>query len=479
MADEKVIVAASVQMDTDAATKNMLKLKGTVEDLRKEFKKAEAGSDEQLAALKKLTAAEHDLAKAQEEVAKSNEKSVGAFSKVKGSLNELPGAAGNASKGVSSLSATFKALLANPVVLVITAIVGAFTLLYKAFKATDEGAQKVQSVMDGLGAVVRELADRVLNFGSAVYKFFTGDFKGAMEDGKKAVTGFGDAMVDSFNRGKEASNILDEVADAARVLEIQYAAMSGRIAAAKEILAEETATFEQKTKALKESGEEIDKYYKKKAENDEKELTGIAKKLRRKGFEQGAEEFDNFLQKLAIGENGMKEINDAIKKSIESNTEYSNKQKQQNKAEATLNRQHAAELKEAREKAAAEEKERRQRLLEFTNKLTKLQQENELALIKDGYQKELKQLENRIADEKRQNELAFKDKKITKAQQNQLDEALEIQANIQRAAIDDKHNEDVKKKEADFQKELSSITTKIKLDGIKDARQLELTQLER
>jgi hypothetical protein len=486
MADEKVI-AASVQIDTDAATKNMLKLKGTVEDLKKEFKNAAAGSDEQLAALKKLTAAEEELAKAQKGLADSSQQNVGAFSKIKGSLSELPGVAGAASKGVSGLSATFKALLANPVVLVITAIVGALTLLYKAFTATDSGAQKVQSVLDGLGAVIRELADRVLNFGSAILKFFTGDFKGAIEDGTKAVSGFGDAMVDSFNRGKEASDLLDEVADAVRVLDIQYAALNAKLAKSKEILTDENATFEEKRQALKESAVEIDKYYKKKAENDEKELSAIAKKynieaqlneLRKQGYEEGAENFDNFLQNLAIGEDGIKEIEDSIKKTIESGAELSAKQRQQNKAEATLQRQEDAKRKEERQKAAEEEKRRRQELVEFTNKLTKLQQDNELALIKDSYQKELKQLENRIADEKRQNELAFKDKKISQEQLIQLNTALNIQENIQRAAINDKHNEELKKKEAEFQKELADITGKGRVAAIKDSRQAELVQLE-
>src|ERR1044072_1802116 len=481
MADEKVI-AASVQIDTDAATKNMLKLKGTVEDLKKEFKNAAAGSDEQLAALKKLTAAEQELAKAQNELAASNEKSSGAFSKIKGSLSEMPGAAGAASKGVTSLSATFKALIANPVVLTITAIVGALTLLYKAFTATDAGAQKVQSVIDGLGAVVREIADRILNFGSAIVKFFTGDFKGAMEDGKKAVTGFGDAMVDSFKRGKEASDLLDEVADATRVLELQYAALNAKLAKSKEILTDENATFEEKRKALKESAAEIDVYYKKKSENDEKELTAIAKKykiedqlneLRKKGYVEGAENFDNFLQTLAIGEDGLKEIEGAKKKTIESGAEYSAKQRQQKKTDATLQRQEEAKRKEERQKAVEEEKRRRQELVEFTNKLTKLQQENELALIKDGYQKELKQLEIRIADESRQNELAFKDKKINQEQLLQLNKALLIQENIQRAAINDKHNEELKKKEAEFQKELADITGKGRVAAVKDSRQRE------
>ena len=61
MADSNQVIAASLQFNTDEAVKNALRLKGEVENLRKEFNKAEAGSDAQLAALKKLNAAEADL----------------------------------------------------------------------------------------------------------------------------------------------------------------------------------------------------------------------------------------------------------------------------------------------------------------------------------------------------------------------------------------------------------------------------------
>lgn len=486
MADNNII-AASVQVDTDAATKNMLKLKGTVEDLRKEFKNAAAGSDEQLAALKKLNAAEQDLAKSQKELSDLQDKNTGSFAKLKQGINELPGATGAAGKGVQSLGAQFKALLANPVVLIITAIVAALVALYKAFTSTDEGAQKVQSVLDGIGAVMRELAQRAVAVGNALVKFFTGDFKGAMEEGKKATTGFGDAMVDAFKRGKEASDLLDEVADATRVLEIQYAALNARLAKSKEILTDENATFEEKRQALKESGEEIDKYYKKKAENDDKELTAIGKKyniearlneLRKKGFEAGAEDFDNYLQTLAIGEEGIKKIEDAVKNSIASNQELSAKQRQQNRAENTLQKQEAAKLKEERQKADAEEKARRQNLIEYTNKLLKLQQENELAVITDGYLKESIALKNKIADDKRQNELAYKEKKITLEQLNALNEELDNQQEAQQNQLREKRRKEEKTKEEAFQKELADITSKTRVAAIKDTRAAELVQLE-
>jgi len=486
MADKKVI-AVSVQVDTDAAQKNVLKLKGNVEELKKEFKAAAAGSDEQLAALKRLQAAEQDLTKAQGELDAVTGKSTSGFAKIKEGISQIPGAAGSAGKGVSALNAQFKALLANPIVLIIAAIVAVLVALYKAFTSTDEGAQKFQSILDGIGSVIREITQRVAGLANAVIKLLSGDFSGAMEEGKKAVTGFGDAMVDAFKRGKEASDLLDEVADATRVLEIQYAALNARLAKSKEILTDENATFEEKRKALAESGEEIDKYYKKKAENDEKELTAIGKKynieeklneLRKKGFEEGAEDFDNFLQTLAIGEDGIKDIEGAIKNSIASNQELSAKQRQQNKAEQNLQRQEAAKLKAERQKEAEEEKARRQNLLEYTNKLLKLQQENELALVKDGYLKESIVLKNKIDDDKRQNEEAYKEKKISLEQLNALNEALEAQQQTQQDALREKYKKDQKAKEAAFQKELADITNKTKIEGIKDTRAVELIQLE-
>src|SRR6266516_3132140 len=106
------IIAASLTVNSDDAVKNVLKLKGTVEDLKKEFKNAQAGSDEQIAALKKLKTAEEDLAKASKNLSAEN-KGVGEhFTKIKEGLGGIPGATGAAGEGVNKLSGTFKALLA-------------------------------------------------------------------------------------------------------------------------------------------------------------------------------------------------------------------------------------------------------------------------------------------------------------------------------------------------------------------------------
>ncbi len=481
------IIAATLKVDTDAAQKNVLKLNGEIAEYKKQVKDANAGSDEQLAAFKKLKAAQDELGQATAKLSNLQEKSTGHFKNLRSSLGEVTPALGKAGEGVDGVSSKLKLLLTNPIVLFFTLIVGAITLLVEAFTATDEGGQKVQAIFDGIGAVLRELMQRVAGFASAIVKLFEGDFKGAAEDAKKASTGFGDAMVDAFKRGKAASDLLDEVADSLRVLDVQYAAMNARLAKSRELLTDENASFKDKKKALAESGEDIEKYYKKKAELDDKEITAIAKKyniekqveqLRKKGFEEGAEDFDNFLQTLAIGEKGMSEIETSIKNSIQSQSEFSAKQRQQNKADKMLDKQEQQKEQEESKAAIEKQKQLHQNYVEFTNKLANLQQENDLLTIKDGYAKELKALENKINDEKRQNKESFDQHKISRDQLKQLDTATDIKAHLEKTSLAEKHNKEISDKEESFQKELSKLRNETLLKGIVDSKQIEQKQLE-
>lgn len=462
MSDTNNIVAASITANTDEAQKNVLKLKGTVEDLKKEFKNAQAGSDEQLAALKRLKTAEEDLAKAQKNLDSINEKNAGAFAKIKDGISAIPGATGQAGKGVLELNSKFKALLANPIVLIIAAIVLALTALYKAFTSTNDGADKMEQIFAGLGAVIDVIRDRVLKIAGAIAKFFSGDFKGAIQDARSAVSGIGDEIAEEFRKAAEATAQLQEVEDAMRDLGVSRAKLNRDLAATKEIITDENASFAEKKKAIEEVRKAEGEQTAQELENAKKKLAALKARndLSDKSDEKLQEEADAQAAVFALEEKSANDI------------------RALNKQSRAIEKQEAAKAKEERQKQIETEKAERQKLVEFTNKLTKLQQDNELALIKDSYQKELKVLENRIADEKRQNELSFKDKKITRDQLNQLNAALDIQANLQRDALEEKHNKEVAAKEAAFQKELAGITSKTRVEGLKDARQAELVQLE-
>lgn len=458
MADNK-IVAATVQVNTDDAIKNVLKLQGTVADLKKEFKNAKAGSDEQLAALKKLQAAEQDLAKAQKALADGHDKNAASFAKIKQGIDLLPGAAGAAGKGVTDLNAKFTELLANPIGLIIAAIALALVGLYKAFTNTFEGGQKVEQMFAGLKAAAQAVFDNIEHLFKALVKFYTLDFSGAVDEIKGVVKAAGDAYSAMAKLTETAQKLHQEQL----ANDLDQAERLKKLAILREQADDDTIPLAKRKKALLELKAE--------SEQNAKEDLDLARRTA-----------ENKIAMLTLEKDGAKknqdEINQIRIEQIKGETDNANELRRINKQITAAERQELAERKAAAQKAAEEAKQRRAELIEYTNKLTKLQQDNELALIKDSYQKELKTLENRIADEKRQNELSFKDKKINRQQLDALNAELDKLANSQRAEIEDKHQKDVRAKEVAFQQELSAIAGKGRLDAIKDARQAELVQLE-
>ena len=174
----------------------------------------------------------------------------GGIDKMQGSISSLSPALGRGISGVKALGSQLLILAANPVGAVIMAIVAGLTLLYKAFTSTKDGADKVSQVFSGLSAAVDVVRDRILKAGSAIVKFFSGDFKGALEDGKAAVSGFGDEVASEFKKAADATKQLQIVEDAFNKLSVSRAKVNRDLAAAKELLTDETATYEEKKKAL-------------------------------------------------------------------------------------------------------------------------------------------------------------------------------------------------------------------------------------
>ena len=121
------------------------------------------------------------------------------------------------------------------------AVALALTTLYKAFTSTKEGAELFDQVMAGISATIDVLRDRVLVVGEAIKKFFSGDFKGAIETSKKAVEGFGEEVAREFKIASDAKKSLQEVADAMRNLSVSRAELDRDLIKAKETIESSTA----------------------------------------------------------------------------------------------------------------------------------------------------------------------------------------------------------------------------------------------
>lgn len=195
-----------------------------------------------------------ELDKTSTELKQTNEESketTGSFTNLKGALGQIPGPLGAVNQGVNTVNTSLKALAANPIVLVITLLVAALVAVYKAFASTEAGAEKLEQIFSGLGAIVTVIRDRILALAGAVISFFKGDFTAAAEQAKAAVTGVGDAIVNAYSKAADATRMLQEAQDELnRSINVDRARLNRDLAQTKELISDTTASYKDRKAAV-------------------------------------------------------------------------------------------------------------------------------------------------------------------------------------------------------------------------------------
>jgi hypothetical protein len=126
-------------------------------------------------------------------------------------FSAMPGALGQASTAMSGLGKQMWALVANPIGAVIAALVGAITLLYKAFTSTNEGADKLDQGLAGLGAAFEVVMNAVAKVASALIGMF--------ENPQKALSDFSDMLKENItNRFEGLLELLPQLGKAISLL---------------------------------------------------------------------------------------------------------------------------------------------------------------------------------------------------------------------------------------------------------------------
>jgi hypothetical protein len=293
--------------------------------------------------VKNLTQDVNKLDKATNEVQKNTS---GGFSKMSESIGQVSPALGKAQQGMKGVLTQMKAIVANPLGLVIVAIVGALTLLFKAFSSTKAGAEQLEQVMSGISAVIDVVRDRILKAGGAIVKFFSGDFKGAIADGKAAVSGFGEEVSREFRQAANATKSLQEVADAMRNLGVSRSQLNKDLALAKELLTDENALYADKKKALDDIRIAEEK-------QTAAELANAKKKL--KAIQDQNQQSDTSAEALQREADAQIEVNRLIQAQAELGRNL-NKQEKRIEAEEKAR---LKSLQDARNQAAKEQQEKR------------------------------------------------------------------------------------------------------------------------
>lgn len=338
----------------------------------------ETNADETAKKVDNLVESTEDSTQAQQKATKSTKAQQEA-------LGELSPALSNTVQGIQATGKALWALVANPIVATIALIVGGLYLLFKAFASTNDGADKLDQVMAGISATIDIVRDRILKVGEAIVKFLTGDFKGAMEVGKQAVSGFGAEVAAEFEKAANATKALQEVEDAMRELGVSRAKLNRDLAESKEIITDETASYAEKKKA-------IDEVKKAEALQTEQELSNARKKLKSiQELNALSDTSDEDLQKEADARSALYNLE---QKSAEDKRAI-------RKTEIRADKEEMARLKELADARRALFKERydaEKKLIQDIQNLQDKSEEDKLARQKQRDLDELKALEQKGID---------------------------------------------------------------------------------
>jgi hypothetical protein len=130
---------------------------------------------------------------------------------------------------VPAITGVKTAFMATGIGAIVIALAAAFAGLVAWIKRTDQGSDAMRKVFDIIKAVINTILDKLAALGSAIFKLFKGDFKGAGEDAKRALTGWGDAISDNVKKAKELNEIQDQLEDFNETAALKRAEIEERI----------------------------------------------------------------------------------------------------------------------------------------------------------------------------------------------------------------------------------------------------------
>lgn len=465
---ENQIIGATIQVDTGNSNANVSALNKETSTLKQSLK--ETG------ATVKTTGKDVDLVG-------------GSFGKLKQSMGSLPGPTKAASEGIGGLNQALNLLKANPIIAVIAIIVALVVALWEKFKKMEAVSDSLNKAFGALSGVIGAFVNTIL---TPLIDGFVKLVDVVMKAGGFLLSIFAPGLAEAGKRSGELADALDELEDAEKNSAIARAESNRKLQEAREIAGDANLPIKERIAALKEAGkiekEELDKSIfiatqraKIMLEQIGIEL-GVRKELlnaiRNGSLEQLKAARNEIMAMKNVDKEKLAAIDNLIIQAENEGAQRAKISKKTNTQIKGLEKEAAADAKATRDKAAQEAKAQQQKLNEFNTKLRQLQQENDLAQIKDGYQKELKALENKLDNDKKANEQAVKTGSLTRQQANLLNLELDKQANLKRQELTDKHNKEVAEKEAAFQTALNKLKQEIMLGGIVNSRQLEKEQLK-
>ena len=378
------------------------------------------------------------------------------------SLDGVGGKLGSAASGTTKLSAAQKILnliiKASP----IGFLIGLVISIISYFSKWQSGIDKVSQVTAAFSAVVDELIQRYVKLIGAFVKFVTGDFDGAFNDVKEAVSGVGQALVDAAVNAYKLEQRIQALRDANLTASVTTERQRNALAELAQVYDDEAKSYGSRVRAAKQAA-------------------AIEKQLAEDAFDRALE-----ARQIAL-EQFQQNVEIADKKEALAQAEADLLAAQRNLSESAFGAEQR--LRSLRSKAADERKKQLEKELADLEKLAESLQKLKLAVVPEGIERDLAQVEKRYDDLAAEaqkgidklNEIEAK-RGLTPQQQQQLQQLADIQVQIEEqrfsAILDvlEKYNEQelklneeqIKAKEALAQKEAKTAVDALKQE--KEAR---------
>lgn len=222
---------------------------------------------------------------------------------------------------ISSITA---AVASTGIGAIIIAIAAALAGLVTWLKRTEEGSDALAKAFEVVNAVIATILNKLQMLGSAIVKLFSGDFKGAVEDAKAAITGWGDALRDNIEKGKKVAELKDEYEDFQATYELTMSKLSKKASEYALIMKDETYSLAERKEALK-NYQAVQAQIQRLKEKDIQYQIDILK------LEQS--------EKASLTTEDKKQLNDLLAQKVNIQTEYNNAVKETLKLQNSLNDQ--------------------------------------------------------------------------------------------------------------------------------------------
>ncbi|WP_091601586.1 hypothetical protein [Maribacter dokdonensis] len=133
-------------------------------------------------------------------------------------------------------------------------VVLALISLVSYFSKTQKGADELSAVMEGFGAIMDVLIDRVSAFGGALVKMLSGDISGGIDDIKNSLSGLGAELIAEAKAAYELEKAFQAIEDREISLIEVNARRKKDIAERKLLAKDESKTTKERVKLIEEAG---------------------------------------------------------------------------------------------------------------------------------------------------------------------------------------------------------------------------------